>query len=181
VFVTTLNSSGTGLLFSTYLGGYVDDYGMGIALDSANNAYVAGQTSAPPKGKNNVPFPTTPGAYRTTPGGGFVFKIDPPVSGAEGSFASTLETASRLVGNDLLPVLPVSPATASTASVSQPMLPAQTNVAAADVLFAGQGDDGLPKGAPRETLGPGTRLSSLLDLHFAGLAEMEEFGVAWKV
>jgi hypothetical protein len=55
-FVTVLNPSGSGLLFSTYFGGAGDDYGYGIALDSAGNAYVAGQTSS-------TNFPTTAGAY----------------------------------------------------------------------------------------------------------------------
>jgi hypothetical protein len=76
VFVTTLNSTGTGLLFSTYFGGSSDDYGQGIALDPSGNTYVAGQTLG-------SGFPTTPGAYQTIPGGGTVFKIDPPVEGAE--------------------------------------------------------------------------------------------------
>ncbi len=67
-FVTTLNPSGSGLLFSTYLGGSSNDDGMGIALDSAGNAYVAGVTSS-----SN--FPTTAGAYQTTAGSGFVLKI----------------------------------------------------------------------------------------------------------
>ena len=71
-FVTELNPSGSGLLFSTYLGGGGDDYGYGLALDSAGNVYVGGQT-----GSSN--FPTTAGAYQTTPGSGFVAKITPVV------------------------------------------------------------------------------------------------------
>jgi hypothetical protein len=42
-FVTELNSSGSGLVFSTYLGSSYEDYdGYGIALDSAGNVYVGG-------------------------------------------------------------------------------------------------------------------------------------------
>jgi hypothetical protein len=73
VFVTTLNSTGSGLLFSTYLGGTNDDYGFGIALDSSGNDYVTGQTQS-----GN--FPTTAGAPLTS-GGGFVFKISSSSSG----------------------------------------------------------------------------------------------------
>jgi hypothetical protein len=58
-FVTVLSPSGAGLVFSTYLGGSYADFGYGIALDSAGNAYVGGQTQS-----SN--FPTTPGAYQTT-------------------------------------------------------------------------------------------------------------------
>ncbi len=43
-FVTKINSSGTALIYSTYLGGSGDDYGNGIALDSSGNAYIVGQT-----------------------------------------------------------------------------------------------------------------------------------------
>src|SRR5262249_3948727 len=74
-FVTTLNASGSSLLFSTYLGGTNDDFGMGLALDSAGNTYVAGITVS-------TDFPTTSGAYDSTApftsqGGwsGSVFKI----------------------------------------------------------------------------------------------------------
>jgi hypothetical protein len=72
VFVTALNASGSGLLSSTYLGGTGDDYGYGLALDSSGNVYVTGGTAS-----SN--FPTTAGAYQTTAGQGFVFKMTSPV------------------------------------------------------------------------------------------------------
>lgn len=43
-FVTKLNSTGSALVYSTYLGGSDDDVGNGIAVDSAGNAYVTGYT-----------------------------------------------------------------------------------------------------------------------------------------
>lgn len=61
-FVTKLNATGTGLLYSTYLGGSKGEAGFGIALDNAGLAYVTGGT-----GSNN--FPTSPGAFQTTHGG----------------------------------------------------------------------------------------------------------------
>ena len=45
-FVTKLNSSGSVLAYSTYLGGRFDDIGYGIAVDSAGNAYVTGDTGS---------------------------------------------------------------------------------------------------------------------------------------
>jgi uncharacterized repeat protein (TIGR01451 family) len=58
VFVTKLNSTGTALIYSTYLGGINDDIGYGIAVDSAGNAYVAGYTTSDD-------FPTTAGVLRS--------------------------------------------------------------------------------------------------------------------
>jgi hypothetical protein len=45
-FVAKLNPTGKALLYSTYLGGTTNDYGRGIALDAAGNAYVTGGTSS---------------------------------------------------------------------------------------------------------------------------------------
>lgn len=54
VFVTKFNSSGTGLIFSTYLGGTGADSAAGIAVDSGLNVFVAGTTTS-------SDFPITPG------------------------------------------------------------------------------------------------------------------------
>lgn len=58
VFITELNSTGTGLVYSTFVGGSTYDKGTGIALDTEGNAYVTGYTSSPN-------FPATSGAYQT--------------------------------------------------------------------------------------------------------------------
>jgi hypothetical protein len=72
-FVTKLNSEGSALVYSTYLGGSGSDGGSGIVVDSAGSVYVTGSTTS-----ND--FPVTPGAFQTTPNGGgdaFVTKINP--------------------------------------------------------------------------------------------------------
>jgi len=46
VFVMKLNSAGSALSYSTYLGGGGDDRGLGIAVDGSMNAYVTGSTSS---------------------------------------------------------------------------------------------------------------------------------------
>jgi len=51
VFVTKLNPSGTGLVYSTFIGGGSQDRGRAIALDNAGNAYVTGDTFS-----SNFPF-----------------------------------------------------------------------------------------------------------------------------
>jgi photosystem II stability/assembly factor-like uncharacterized protein len=43
-FVTRLNPSGTGIVYSTYLGGTGQDEAYGIAIDLSGNAYVTGRT-----------------------------------------------------------------------------------------------------------------------------------------
>jgi beta-propeller repeat-containing protein len=64
-FVTKLNPAGSApLVYSTYLGGSVNDAGHRIAVDAAGNAYVTGYT-------RSTDFPTTPGAFQTTFQGGF--------------------------------------------------------------------------------------------------------------
>jgi len=70
-FVTKIGPAGSALVYSTYLGGAADNFGYGIAVDSAGNAYVTGATSS-------LNFPVTPGAFQTAPqgGGAFVTKIN---------------------------------------------------------------------------------------------------------
>jgi hypothetical protein len=43
-FISKINAGGSALVYSTYLGGSVEDVGNGIAVDSAGNAYVTGYT-----------------------------------------------------------------------------------------------------------------------------------------
>jgi hypothetical protein len=43
-FIAKLNSAGSALVYSTYLGGSSEDYGNGIAVDPSGNAYVTGYT-----------------------------------------------------------------------------------------------------------------------------------------
>lgn len=82
VFVTKMDPSGHNLVYSTYLGGTpnpvsgqssTSDAGYGIAVDSTGSAYIAGDTHAN--------FPTTPGAFQTSPPNStqttFVTKLNP--------------------------------------------------------------------------------------------------------
>jgi Beta-propeller repeat/Viral BACON domain/Putative binding domain, N-terminal len=46
VFVTKLNQTGTGLVYSTFIGGTYADGANGLAIDAGGNAYVAGSTNS---------------------------------------------------------------------------------------------------------------------------------------
>ncbi len=72
VFVTMLNSAGSALVYSTFLGGSGDDVGYAIAPHGAQGVVVAGRTSS-----SN--FPASPGAY------------DPSYNNGEDAFVAELE------------------------------------------------------------------------------------------
>lgn len=78
VFVTQLNATGSGLAYSTFLGGDNYDHSTVIAVDVSGAAFVTGITES-----SN--FPTTPGAFQTTFAGGwtdaFVTKLNQMGSG----------------------------------------------------------------------------------------------------
>jgi hypothetical protein len=137
VFVTKFNPQGTGLIYSTYLGGIgieTQSVGTSIAVDAGGNAYVAGFT-------DDGSFPVTAGAYQTLcgantngnarvngcgfegPVGGFVSKLDPTgqtliystfLGGAEGSqifsIAVDAQGQAYVVGNSGDYCAPTSPA-----------------------------------------------------------------------
>jgi hypothetical protein len=78
-FVTKLNAAGSGLIYSTYLGGSSTEsasysiWADGIAVDGTGNTYVTGRTFS-------ANFPTTPGAFQRPTGSTddtFVTKFNP--------------------------------------------------------------------------------------------------------
>jgi len=72
-FVTKLNAAGNAVLYSTFLGGSSSDEAAAIAVDSAGNAYVTGETFS-------GDFPLTTSAFQSIQGGDFdifVSKLDP--------------------------------------------------------------------------------------------------------
>ena len=107
-FVTKLNTAGTGLVYSGFIGYYENVEGLGIAVDGNLNAYVTGATgpnltptvpTSPPPLEPPPPFPTI-GGFETTFGGGatdaFVVKINAPGSGI--LYASYLGGTGQDVG-----------------------------------------------------------------------------------
>ncbi|HEU4770241.1 MAG TPA: SBBP repeat-containing protein, partial [Pyrinomonadaceae bacterium] len=98
-FVTKLNASGSGLLFSTLLGGSNEETGNGIAVDGSGNILVAGQTNSV-----NFPFANAVRSTVTFNGNcttGFVTKINPAapsytfssyLGGGQCDFATSIAT-----------------------------------------------------------------------------------------
>ena len=85
VFVTEIESSGSSLLYSTYLGGNGADTASGVAVDVKNRIYVTGTTKS-------TNFPTTTGAFQVTSLGTtqfFLSQIDPSTSGVQSLLYST--------------------------------------------------------------------------------------------
>jgi hypothetical protein len=80
-FVTKLNAAGTGLVYSTYLGGKSGDGGAGIAVDGSGNAYVDGTTGS-------TDFPTTAGAYSTSLSTGGLFLAELNSTGTQLLYSS---------------------------------------------------------------------------------------------
>ncbi len=72
--MTKIAASGTSLSYSTYLGGSNNDVGLGIAVDSAGNAYVTGET-------HSTDFPMSNAIYGSIKSGNdaFVTKIGEPI------------------------------------------------------------------------------------------------------
>ena len=91
-FVAALDPTGSSLRYSTYLGGSSGELGLGIAVDSAGNAYVTGITSSTDFPTKNAFQPTYHG--RTD---AFVAALDPT--------GSSLRYATYLGGSDTENVL----------------------------------------------------------------------------
>jgi len=96
LLLVEIDPTGGTELFATYLGGAQDsEYPAGIALDSAGNIYVGGETFS-------GDFPTTEGAYQDTLNGtsnAFVVKISPEPAPGVSVSPFTLQFGSQDVGS----------------------------------------------------------------------------------
>jgi hypothetical protein len=99
-FVAKLNGAGSGLNYSTFLGGPGTqttgyDAGLGIAVNPAGNAYVTGRT-------DSVLFPTTTGAYDTVNGGvGDVFVAQFNAAGSSLAYSTFIGSTGTDVGQGI--------------------------------------------------------------------------------
>jgi hypothetical protein len=96
-FAVKLSADGSGLLYSTFLGGGADDEARAVAIDSAGAAYVTGPTGS-------VDFSTAPGAYDATYNGygyldAFVTKFS--ADGSSLVYSTFLGSSSNDVANGI--------------------------------------------------------------------------------
>ena len=155
-FVVKIDPTGSQLVYSTYLGGTIEDGGRAIAADSQGNAFVAGAT-----GSGN--FPTTASAYRTTKLGavaGFVTKLNPSGSALGYSTfigGSVVDAATAIAvdsaGNAYVAGAAISPDFPTTAGAFQTQYGGNTDaflvklnpagsVAVWSTFLGGNGEDG---------------------------------------
>ncbi len=132
-FVVKLNSSGSALVYSTYLGGggMEGSQGKGIAVDTAGNAYVVGETTSPD-------FPTVNALQGMYGGNGdiFITKFDPTGRVLYSTYlGSTDEDVANDVGVDPAGNAYVTGATSSTDFPTvNPVQPANANGGCCDAV-----------------------------------------------
>jgi hypothetical protein len=92
IFVMKLESDGTSLIYSTFIGGGGTEHGYGIQVDGMGSVYVTGDT-----GSSN--FPITPGAFGQSIGAygtsAYVVKLNP--SGTDLEYSTYFHAGSKLI------------------------------------------------------------------------------------
>jgi Ca2+-binding RTX toxin-like protein len=106
-FVARVNAAGIGLDYAGYIGGTASDMGLGVSVDDAGHAYVAGRTSSP-----ETSFPVLGGPGLTFNGGSedaFVAKIESlacSITGTSGDDVLTGTSGADVIcgldGNDTI-------------------------------------------------------------------------------
>ncbi len=100
VFLTKLNAAGSGLIYSTYIGGSGNDVSTGITIDSTGNAYLTGYTDD--TGSPITDYPTTGGAFDTTHNGDIdVFATKLNAGGSALIYSTYIGGSGVDLGNDI--------------------------------------------------------------------------------
>src|SRR5262245_17289624 len=97
VYVIKLDQAGSSISYATLLGGGAIQAATSLAVDGSGKIYVTGTTNSPD-------FPTTPGAFQTQGGSGFVSKINADGSGLDYStlFGGSGQDSPSAIAVDLL-------------------------------------------------------------------------------
>lgn len=180
-FVAKLNTTGSALVYSTYLGGGLADLATGIALDASNNAYISGVTLS-------SDFPTTGGAFQTSAGGagdGFVAKVKADGSqgystylggsGADNAFGIAVDSAGEayVTGNTNSSNFPTSH------NAAQASLKGATDVFVTKLNPTGSGlVFSTYLGGTLEESGVGIALDAFGDAYVTGRTDSSDFPVS---
>lgn len=135
-FIAKLNPSGSAFVYSTYLGGLGSEIAFGIALDASNQAYVTG-------GTGSANFPTTPGAFQRTYGGGFLDMYVTKLNSAGSAliYSTYIGGSGNLVNGDLARSIAID--SAGNAHVAGETTSVDFPTANPFQLFRGGGDDAV--------------------------------------
>jgi len=133
-FVTKINSIGTTLVYSTYLGGSGNESGNGIALDGGENAFVTGNTTSDD-------FPTSTAAYDDSHNGSQdVFVTNIKSTGASLGYSTYIGGSDRDFGQGIAVIGSTAYVTGYTESENFP-----TTSGAHDTSLGGQFDGFIAK------------------------------------
>ncbi|MBC7348495.1 MAG: SBBP repeat-containing protein [Candidatus Aminicenantes bacterium] len=91
-FISRVNQNGTGLIYSGYVGGSLDDFGLAVAVDSQDIAYLAGAS-------DSADFPVAGGPYSSYAGGRDAFLMAVQADGSGFYFSSFLGGSDREEAN----------------------------------------------------------------------------------
>ncbi|MFZ3216588.1 MAG: SBBP repeat-containing protein [Candidatus Acidiferrales bacterium] len=175
-FITALNSGGSALVYSTFLGGTNEDYAGGIAIDSTGNAYVTGQTMSA-----NFPVKS---AYQQSLNGtadAYVAKLNP--SGTALLYSTYLGGSADDDG-DAIAVDSVGNAYATglTQSSDFPTLAALQGVygGSTDAFLIEMDPNGIPLfssyiGGADQDQGNGIAVDSLENVYLTGITQSDDF------
>jgi beta-propeller repeat-containing protein len=134
-FVARVNGAGTGLDYSTYLGGSGSDVGHGIAEEGGLVAYVTGKTNSPA----GVNFPANGNAFQAAPSGlddAFVSRVGS--AGTALLYSTYLGGSGSDVGNGI--AVDGNGNAYVAGSTGSPTLSFPTTVTAFQTSFGGSGD-----------------------------------------
>jgi hypothetical protein len=103
-FITRFNAAGSGLVYSTYLGGAGDDQAQSVAVDSVGNAYISGYTQSANFPLNNAYQPAYGGgtydafvSVLNTPGAALIYSTYLGGSGLDRAAAIRVDGSSNAI------------------------------------------------------------------------------------
>ena len=142
-FVVNLNDIGTELTYATYLGGSGLDFGWGLAVDQAGQAYLTGYSQS-------ADFPISTGAFDSTYLSGEAYVVKLNVEGTTLAYATFLGGSSAdyaydiavdeagqayVTGYTLSPDFPLTPGAVDTSQVDAEAFVAKLSSEGSDLLY----------------------------------------------